>query len=261
MYKNQILEPYKFIKMKSKYLYYLKCNFIIVCCTLLFSCNKEGSNGSNQNLNFPTVTIGKQVWMAKNLDVSTFRDGTPILESKSAADWYNASTNSLPRWCYYNFDSIENGQKYGRLYNQAAINNIRGLAPQGWHIPIDSEWLTLINFVGNKNYTRFYNNDDTVVAPKLRSTSDWMRSNVYNIFQQGTNETKFNALPGGKCYGYSANSLSFSGQFSYAYFWKLAGNSSSAIYLRCCYENRQYPNIIGEDGGSFSGFYVRCVKD
>lgn len=244
--------------MKSKYLYYLKCNFIIICCTLLFSCNKEDSNGSNQNLNFPTVTIGKQVWMAKNLDVSTFRDGTPILESKSGTDWYNAIANSLPRWCYYNFDSIENGQKYGRLYNQAAINNIRGLAPQGWHIPIDSEWLALINFVGKKNYTRFYNNGDTVVAPKLRSTSDWTSP---NCIIQGTNETKFNALPGGSCYSSRADQLTFTRQFYSAEF-AMGKYSYSAIALACYYYNPDYANTLDAVGTPYNpGYYVRCVKD
>jgi uncharacterized protein (TIGR02145 family) len=94
-----------------------------------------------------TVTIGTQVWMTKNLDVSTFRNGDPIPEAKTDEEWKKAGENKQPAWCYYDNDPA-NGAKYGKLYNWYAVNDSRGLAPVGYHIPSDAEWTKLEVFLG-----------------------------------------------------------------------------------------------------------------
>ena len=94
-----------------------------------------------------TVTIGTQVWMTKNLDVSTFRNGDPIPEAKTGEEWKKAGENKQPAWCYCDNDPT-NGAKYGKLYNWYAVNDSRGLAPVGYHIPSDAEWTKLEVFLG-----------------------------------------------------------------------------------------------------------------
>jgi uncharacterized protein (TIGR02145 family) len=89
-----------------------------------------------------TVTIGTQVWMTKNLDVSTFRNGEIIPEAKTNIEWEAAGDNKQPAWCYYD-NNPANGTKYGKLYNWYAVNDPRGLAPDGWHVPTDQEWYEL----------------------------------------------------------------------------------------------------------------------
>ena len=86
-----------------------------------------------------TITIGTQVWMTKNLDVATFRNGDPIPQAKTDEEWEKAGENQQPAWCYYDNDPA-NGAKYGKLYNWYAVNDSRGLAPVGYHIPSDAEW-------------------------------------------------------------------------------------------------------------------------
>ncbi len=86
-----------------------------------------------------TVKIGNQIWMAKNLDVSTYRNGDIIPEVKDSVEWKNLTIGA---WCYYNND-IKNGKIYGKLYNWYAVNDPRGLAPKGFHIPSILEMLTL----------------------------------------------------------------------------------------------------------------------
>ena len=93
------------------------------------------------------VKIGKQIWMTKNLDVSTFRNGDPINELQSKEEWYAAEFNATPGWCDYENDS-EYGETYGKLYNYFAVYDKRGLAPKGWHIPSDKEWSILIDYLG-----------------------------------------------------------------------------------------------------------------
>lgn len=96
---------------------------------------------------FKTVTMGSQEWMAENLQVSTFRNGETIPEAKSAEDWMAAGRSESPAWCYYSNDA-KNGEKFGKLYNWYAVNDSRGLAPSGWHVPTDNEWQTLITSSG-----------------------------------------------------------------------------------------------------------------
>lgn len=96
-----------------------------------------------------TVTIGTQVWMTKNLDVSTFRNGDPIPEAKTKEEWKKAGENKQPAWCYYDNNSA-NGAQYGKLYNWYAVNDSRGLAPVGYHIPSDAEWTILVDFLGDE---------------------------------------------------------------------------------------------------------------
>ena len=97
-----------------------------------------------------SVTIGTQVWMVKNLNVATFRNGLAISEVQDKDGWYKAGDNKQPAWCYYNNDP-KNGEKYGKLYNWYAVVDNNGLCPQGWHVPSDAEWDTLINYLEGKD--------------------------------------------------------------------------------------------------------------
>ena len=90
-----------------------------------------------------TATIGTQVWMVKNLDIDHFRNGDVIQEAKTASEWVEAIEKRIPAWSYYNNDP-STASKYGRLYNLYAVMNIRGLAPEGWHIPSADECIALI---------------------------------------------------------------------------------------------------------------------
>ena len=96
------------------------------------------------------VKIGKQIWMSKNLDVSTFRNGEAIPEAKNAEEWAKAGENKTAAYCYYDYDS-KNGKVYGKLYNWYAVNDSRGLAPNGYHIPSDAEWKILTVILGGEN--------------------------------------------------------------------------------------------------------------
>jgi uncharacterized protein (TIGR02145 family) len=78
-------------------------------------------------------------WMAENLSTSKFRNGDNISQARNAAEWRRAGEKKQPAWCYYNFDPTNDG-KYGKLYNWFAVNDSRGIAPNGWHIPSINEW-------------------------------------------------------------------------------------------------------------------------
>jgi Fibrobacter succinogenes major domain (Fib_succ_major) len=84
--------------------------------------------------------------MVKNLDVSTYRNGDPINLSsnyENRSDWAAAATGAR---CYYNNDSSKYAT-YGKLYNWYAVNDARGIAPVGWHVPSDAEWNILVRCI------------------------------------------------------------------------------------------------------------------
>jgi uncharacterized protein (TIGR02145 family) len=93
-----------------------------------------------------TATIGNQIWMAENLNVTTFRNGDPIPEARTIEQWNDAARNKKPAFCYYNNDP-STAEKFGLLYNWWALNDPRGLAPLGWRIPNRTDAKTLLVFL------------------------------------------------------------------------------------------------------------------
>jgi uncharacterized protein (TIGR02145 family) len=136
--------------------------------------NTSSSNDSN------SIQIGTQLWSTQNLNVSKYRNGDEIPQVQDATEWAALQTGA---WCYYeNID--DNGPKYGKLYNWYALNDPRGLAPEGFLIPSDEDWVTLINYLGG----------ESVAGGKMKEkgTVHWNAPN-----QMATNSNGFKGLPGG----------------------------------------------------------------
>jgi len=146
---------------------------------LITDINNPGINSS--------IKIGTQKWMTRNLDVSRYRNGDLIPHVTNPAKWDTLTTGA---WCYYNNDSA-NGAIYGKLYNWYAVNDPRGLAPTGWHIPSDAEWDTLSIHLGN-NAGGKLKDTGTIEA----GTGLWYAPN-----KGATNRTGFTGLPGASRYG------------------------------------------------------------
>lgn len=102
--------------------------------------------------NYQTVVIGSQTWMSENLNTNKFRNGNTIPEAKSAEEWKKACENYQPAWCYYNNDPT-NEFKYGKLYNFWAVIDARGIAPNGWRVPKDSDFKILLNHLGTTQFS------------------------------------------------------------------------------------------------------------
>jgi uncharacterized protein (TIGR02145 family) len=190
---------------------------------------------------FNEVTIGSQVWMAENLNVDKFSNGDPIPHAKTDKEWERARDNKHPAWCYYANDPA-NGAKYGKLYNWYAVNDPRGLAPAGWHIPSDAEWTMLTDFLGGEE----------VAGTKMKSTSGWKDNGV------GTNESFFSGLAGD--YRSFDGSFNNDGNVGYVGLW---WSSTESI------TNDAWNRLLGSHNGSVGrhsfnkgdGLSVRCLRD
>ena len=187
---------------------------------------------------YKTVKIGTQIWMAENLN-------------------YTSDSTS---WCYN--DSVEYCAKYGRLYTWAAAMDsvgkwsangkgcgdnkictptypVRGICPEGWHLPDTTEWRTLFTAVGGR----------LTAGKMLKSTSGWNRSD------NGMDAYAFLALPA----GFRNNLGHFVNKGYYADFWSSTeDNSSYAYYMDLHYDggNADLGNYY-----KYNGFSVRCLKD
>jgi uncharacterized protein (TIGR02145 family) len=137
-----------------------------------------------ENNTYKTVTIGTQQWMAENLKVTKYNDGTAIPNITDNTQWSELSTGA---WSYYNNDAANNA-KYGKLYNWYALSKIsdsnKNVCPTGWHIPTDAEWTVLIDYLGG----------ESVAGGKMKEvgTTSWNSPNT-----DATNTSLFTALPGG----------------------------------------------------------------
>ncbi len=184
-----------------------------------------------------TVTIGDQVWTTKNLDVTTFRNGDPIPEAKTNAEWESAQKNNKPAWCYYD-NSPANGNKYGKLYNWSAVNDPRGLAPAGYHIPTKEEWDNLRENLGSKE-----------IGIQMKNETGWFENG------NGTNKSGLSCLPG----GFRGESGTFYKIGKVGAWWgRRPGENGSYVsfYIALNYNDRKDPGTAGSMALS-----VRCIKD
>jgi uncharacterized protein (TIGR02145 family) len=183
---------------------------------------------------YTSILIGTQQWMQQNLEVVTYRDGTIIPQVTDYKIWKELTTGA---WCYYNNDPSSG---YGKLYNWYAVNDARGLAPQGWHIPTDAEWTTLSTLLGGIS----------VAGGKMKTTGT-TRWNSPNAF--ATNESGFAGLPG----GYRSDIGNFTP--GWGYWWSATEHSSTYAWkYRLTYgDGILYRGYLDKR----FGFSVRCIKD
>ena len=145
--------------------------------------------------NLASVIIGNQKWSAQNLNVTKYRNGEDILEVQDPTAWAALTTGA---WCWY-----DNDETTGiRLYNWYAVNDPRGLAPQGWWIPTQYEWQQLSTYLGG----------DSVSGGHLKDTGTtyWNSPNT-----DADNSSEFTALGNGQ----RDNLGNFSDILNLAKFW------------------------------------------
>jgi len=193
------------------------------------------------DMNYRTVPIGDQVWMAENLNCN-------VSGSK----------------CYNNSEA--NCGKYGRLYDWATAMNLpsscnysscsgqiktkhQGICPEGWHIPSNADWNVLMKYV---NPSCSDNSSCAGAGTKLKAEDGW---NSYSGIPKGTDEFGFSALPGGL--GYSGGGFNFVGD--HGRWWSTTEYVSDGAYYRYIYY--YYEDVYYNDRSKSDLFSVRCLQD
>ena len=201
---------------------------------------------------YTTIQIGSQCWMKNNLRTTHYSDGTVIPETA-----YHCPDN-------YSF----NTNMYGYLYNwntamhcsPAEINSgLQGICPSGWHLPKDSEWEQLTDYVKTKSY--FYcDYDSNNIAKALASNMGWNTSTGQICFPGvepiSNNVTGFSALPAGEK---TTNMIGF-GQL--AKFWTSTVSSSNFNYAWSISLRFNLPDVHHSSSTEKSScLSIRCVRN
>ena len=214
------------------------------------NCMKDTRDGQT----YKTVAIGTQTWMAENLNYAY--TGVPYKFTYIDSCYTSDSTS----WCYRN--EASKCSKYGRYYTWAAAMDsvgtwsmnskgcgdgkicsptypVRGVCPEGWHLPTQAEWNALFTAVGGQS----------TAGKMLRSTSGW------NSSGNGTDTYAFSALP--------ATWRDYNGSYIYegyrAYFWTSTETDSGNVYVMDLNYSKDKASLQSNSKGF--GISVRCVKD
>lgn len=238
---------------------------MVIALSILFSysCNKDENGGTvpatvtdiDSNI-YNTVTIGTQVWMVENLKTTKYRDGTSIPKVNNDFTWKNLTTGA---YCDYDYDTI-NSVINGRLYNWYAVNDIRNIAPTGWHVPTDSEWKILEDYLIAKGYNYDGTTTENKIAKSLASATQWEPStstgavgnNDYLTYQ---NLSGFTAYPG----GYRGYRGTFKNIGNNTYLWSTTEVSSIyALHRQIDFDDS---DLLRNFNYKDYGLSVRCLMD
>ena len=186
---------------------------------------------------YHTVKIGNQTWMVENLKTTKYNDGTAIPNVTGGYEWISLAT---PAYCWANND-IQNKAVYGALYNHYAVSTGK-LAPAGWHVPTESDWITLAIHLGGLSVSGS--------ALKETGTNHWNYPN-----SDATNSAGFLALPAG--YRTTSNG-NFINMGTWSCFWSSTVSNGKAWRAILTNVNGVFDYM--PDGLGY-GFSVRCIKD
>lgn len=225
------MHPYFSCKLDTMSVHKNKVIFsvCIALCILLFSCEECKEITDVDGNVYNTIKIGDQCWTSENLNVTHYRNGDSIPCVTDSATWVNLTTGA---YCDYNNDP-SNSAIYGRLYNWYAVNDSRGLVPEGWHVPTYNDWAILKNSCGGE-----------FAGGYLKSNSSWDGSDSYGfsaIPAGFRNNGKFQQLGTGTIFGSSTE-------------YDLNNARSLSIYS-------VDPTFYLTYHKKTLGYSIRCIKD
>jgi len=188
---------------------------------------------------YTTVTIGSQVWLQQDLKARHYADGTALSEF--------TMYGSKP----------EMAEIYGLLYKQdVAVRNIhtentQGACPNGWNIPSEGDWETLISHLGG------YGNEP---ATQLKESGDIH----WNYDNTGTNSSGFTAIGAGI---YRNDAILIPLRKS-SYYWTSTPNTAyteiydnnKAFGIDAGFGSMSFGTIDPGDGVKNTAVSVRCIK-
>jgi len=209
---------------------------------------------------YKAIRIGNQVWTLENWRSTKYNDGTEIPHVADSASWYVLTT---PGYCYYNNathpDTIK---KWGALYNWYVVapTNLKQIAPAGWRVPTDADWIVLENYLMENGYNWGGTTSGTDIAKSMAAKTEWK---TYTIGSTGAigndlsknNASGFSALPG----GYRYFDVNFSSQSIDGCWWSATENSGAYAWNR--YLDYRGETLYSIDNDKGCGFSVRLLRD
>ena len=217
--------------LQAGQLYYFRA-FAATAADTIFGPNTGCSTGLRdaEGRFYPSIVIGKQVWMAANLRSEKFSDLTPLENDPNNARW---DSIQIPASAM-SADSLQ----FGRFYNYHCIISPKNLCPAGWSVPTRSDWDTLFRNLGGW--------ENAGLALKAGTTA-WGSS-----IPEAQGSSGFKALPAGQ--KLRNGIVQNAGKLG---FWWVAGSSVQPA----CFKITDLNNgIFLQNADAQQGFSVRCLK-
>ncbi len=238
----------------------LKLTFLTLSTILFLQCSSDDDNTQQQPTTvtdiegnvYNTIKIGNQTWMLENLKTTTYNDGTPITEWIFGMDWGSLpNQQGLYQWASTSdLNNIVDFEMpfdyYGALYNHFAIETGK-LAPDGWRIPSQQDFIALENYLNSNGYSGN-------AATALKSDSGW--SDFSGV---GTDAIGFNGLPNGYVAGGGTATASES-----ICSWvtsDVADGETNSSLTRKWVQLSDGPTIFYSDTSIVLGAGIRCIKN
>ena len=212
----------------------MKKVFSLVCFSFsiaLFSCKPKpkvvpkddgpsyASINDKSGNSYKTLRIGSQTWMIENLNTVRYSDEVKknnVIISDSIRTLLPNDSSILYREAlakdnvsiypdtlsyYWKYKGGPSTKDFGKLYTWYTLIS-RNVCPQGFHVPSESDWDKLINFLGGSE----------IAGGKMKSTDStyWEQPNV-----GATNSSYFNATGG----GYKTEFATFINQLKFGFYW------------------------------------------
>lgn len=194
---------------------------------------------------YNTVQIGTQCWLRENLRATHYPDGTAIPNggdtmSNTAPFYYDNTTSTIPL------------DKRGYWYNwQAAMQ----ACPEGWHLPSDSEWTVLHDYLGLQS-DYICHEDPNQIAKALAHDLYWVTAyeecSPGDLSVYANNATGFGAVPTGESYGSDSEGI-------YVMFWSSTTNYTTFAWVRLL--GNSCPTLLRDYSVKLSGHSVRCLRN
>ena len=201
-----------------------------------------------QGVVYKVVEIGNQCWLAENLRTASYRDGTAIPKLTDYEEWAADKTGAYT--CYYNRETCDT---YGALYNWYAVNNKKGLCPQGWSVPTHEQWTELERAVcqdlAYQDCQEYFPDE---ISLGWQGTDEGLQ--LRSVDSGGKDNYGFKAIFGG--FRNAAGPFSLLNEKG---FWWTSTADEDIAYGRVMDEENDGIRQVGTMKSS--GFNVRCVKD
>jgi len=246
--------------MKSIKISYLALCFAIAIFFVTGSCKKDGPKPADETVMdidsnvYKTVKIGTQVWMAENLKVTRFNDGTKIPGISDVEDW---SLLQTPARCKHD---NENGN-VDNLYNWYAVNTGK-LAPKGWHVPSNKEFKTLENYLVVNGYNYDGSQTYNKLAKAFASNTIWSEETQTGApgntdYPEYRNKSGFNAIPS----IYRSWDGFFQARGSCCKWWTSDEDLDLSGFAQNLNIDSDRDDVYSSSYKFTGGLSVRCIKD
>ncbi len=187
---------------------------------------------------YTPVTIGNQVWLKESLKVRHYRNGDPISNIESGAEWRESKSGA-----YAVYPGVPNyADELGLLYNWYAASDARNIAPEGWRVPTRAEIAELVQFAGGTSIGGH--------ALKVAGDESWWANG------QSTNSSGFGALASGYR---DAGSGSFVNHHASFYAWAFDAASDENAWVMGLAAGNGSVDLLNYS--KRSGLSIRLIKE